>query len=109
MKTKQNVIETYWASIDAQIDGNKDKTWGNKESVAVEMDIVVEFAPDLAIKTEPGTPEMTAKKELVEAIQAAFKKLVNPSACLQHLVKKGKLNERVNSRSKNNDELYAQL
>ena len=76
MKTKQDVIETMKASIDAQIDGNKNHGWGQGDSMNVISDILEEFGREF-------TPE--GNKDICQAVLAGINQIVNPSACRQWL------------------------
>ena len=101
MKTKQDVIETMKASIDAQINDDKNHGWGQTDSMAVIGDLLAEYGGDFAI---------VENKEIREAVLAGINQVVNPSACRQWLEseKVGKLNKQESGRSKST-KLFAQF
>ena len=86
-KTKADVAETMKASVLAQIDGNRQHGWGSADSTAVIMDLIAEFAPEVA----------ASNVEVISAIEIGVKQVVNPSAFRQSLEpskgKKGLLDE----------------
>ena len=83
MKTKQNVIETFEASVETQINSDKQHGWGAKDSLNVVRDILAEFASEYT----------AAQPEIIEAVDTAISKVINPSAFRQKLESKGMLAE----------------
>lgn len=94
-KTAKDVIETFAASVDAQINGNKEHGWGQDDSTAVIMDLVAEFSGEIAAKNN----------DVLQQCQKAIERVVNPSACRQWLEsdKVAKLNKATSKKRQQNE------
>ena len=88
-EAQEAVVETFAASVDAQLNGDKDHGWGATDSLAVIDDMLAEFAEAYA-----GADETSVA--IVEALKQGMGKVINPSVFRQKLESKGKLNKAVN-------------
>jgi len=79
MKTVQDIEATFKASVETQINGDKQHGWGAKDSLAVVEDLLAEFAGEYAVKENAA---------IRDAVHRAIGKVINPSAFRQKLESK---------------------
>lgn len=72
MKTGKDVSETFKASVESQINGDRKHGWGAKDSTNVIIDLASEFGGELS-------------GEVATAFEQCVAKVVNPSAFRQYL------------------------